>query len=56
MNRSGSAALIGLSWARRCRIPSFVKLARQIVNNRPEIEATLDHGLSNESVSYCASC
>jgi transposase len=36
-----------LSWARRCRIPSFVKLARQIVNNRTEIEATLDHRLSN---------
>ena len=35
-----------ISWARRCRIPSFVKLQRRIVKNRAEIDAALDHGLS----------
>jgi transposase len=34
-----------ISWARRCRIPVFVHLARRIVN-RAAIEAALDHGLS----------
>jgi transposase len=33
-------------WARRCRIPSFVRLQRRIVKNRAEIDAALDHGLS----------
>ena len=36
-----------LSWARRCRIPAFVKLARRIVRHRVQIIATLEHGLSN---------
>lgn len=36
-----------LSWAKRCRIPSFVKVARQVEAQRSHIEATLDHGLSN---------
>jgi len=36
-----------LSWAKRCRIPSFVKVARQVETRRSQIEATLDHGLSN---------
>ena len=35
-----------ISWARRCRIPAFVKLQRRIVRHRPAIEASLDHGLS----------
>jgi transposase len=39
-----------LSWARRCRIPAFVHLARRINRVRPRIEATLDHGLSNALV------
>ncbi len=34
-------------WARRCRIPAFVKLQRAIVRHRASIDATLDHGLSN---------
>ena len=33
-------------WARRCRIPSFVQLQRRIVKNRTQIDAALDHGLS----------
>jgi transposase len=33
-------------WARRCRIPAFVQLQRRIVKNRTEIDAALDHGLS----------
>lgn len=36
-----------LSWARRCRIPVFVDLARKIVRHRASIDATLQHGLSN---------
>jgi transposase len=32
-------------WARRC-IPAFVQQQRRIVKNRPEIDAALDHGLS----------
>ena len=35
-----------ISWARRCRIPVFVALARRIVKHRQSIEAALDHGLS----------
>jgi len=36
-----------LSWARRCRIPAFVELARKIVDHRAAIEAMMDSGLSN---------
>jgi transposase len=36
-----------LVWARRCRIPAFVKLARSISDHRAGIQATLLHGLSN---------
>jgi transposase len=36
-----------LSWARRCRIPAFVKLARSITEHRAGIQASLLHGLSN---------
>jgi len=36
-----------LSWARRCRIPSFVELGRRISKHREAIDATLDHQLSN---------
>lgn len=36
-----------LSWAQRCRIPAFVKLARTLRAQRPGILATLTHRLSN---------
>jgi transposase len=36
-----------LSWARRCRIPAFVKLARSITDHRAGIQASLLSGLSN---------
>jgi len=36
-----------LVWARRCRLPSFVKLAATINAQRPGIVATLTHRLSN---------
>ena len=36
-----------LSWAARCRIPSFVAVARTVRAHRPAIDATLDHNLSN---------
>lgn len=36
-----------ISWARRCRIPAFVRLQRRIVTHRAAINAALDTGLSN---------
>jgi len=39
-----------LSWARRCRIPSFVKLAKTIKEHYAGIVATLTHRLSNARV------
>lgn len=35
------------SWAQRCRLNSFVKLARKIRKHRDGIRAALTHGLSN---------
>jgi transposase len=43
----GKAALERwLSWAQRCRLPSFVQLRRRILTYRQEIEATLEHRLN----------
>jgi transposase len=39
-----------LSWARRCRIPSFVKLAKTIKEHYQGIVATLTHRLSNARI------
>jgi transposase len=39
-----------LQWARRCRLKPFVKLARTITEQRPGIEAAINHGLSNARV------
>ena len=39
-----------LQWARRCRIGPFVALARAVTYYRPDIEATLLHGVSNGRV------
>ena len=36
-----------LAWAQRCRIPAFVKLGRKIRRHRAEIDAALEHRLSN---------
>jgi transposase len=36
-----------LGWARRCRIPVFVKLAKTITAHRSSIQAALTEGLSN---------
>lgn len=36
-----------VSWARRCRIPAFVKLQKTIVAHTPSILAAIEHGLSN---------
>jgi len=44
-----------LAWARRCRLPSFVKLAKTITGQRDGILAAIRHGLSNECTSYCTS-
>jgi transposase len=39
-----------VKWARRCRLPSFIKLARTITEQRAGIEAAIRHGLSNARV------
>lgn len=36
-----------VQWARRCRIPAFVDLQRQIVRYKDTILAAIEHGLSN---------
>jgi transposase len=36
-----------IGWARRCRIPIFVKLQRTIVTHQTSILAAIEHGLSN---------
>jgi len=36
-----------ISWARRCRIPAFVKLQKSIVKHRSRILAAIEHTLSN---------
>lgn len=36
-----------ISWARRCRIPAFVKLQRSIVKHQARILAAIEHNLSN---------
>ena len=36
-----------IGWARRCRIPAFVKLAKSIVKHRARILAAIEHHLSN---------
>ena len=36
-----------ISWARRCRIPAFVKLQKSIVKHRARILAAIEHHLSN---------
>ena len=47
-NEAGKQALDRwLSWARRCRIESFVTLQRRIVGHRAQILASIEHGLSN---------
>jgi transposase len=39
-----------ISWARRCRLPQFVKLAQRVVRHRDAIIASIEHGLSNALV------
>ncbi len=39
-----------LAWARRCRLPPFVKLARTITEQRDGIAAAIQHGLSNARI------
>jgi transposase len=39
-----------LKWARRCRLPSFVKLARTITEQRDGILAAIEHRLSNARI------
>ena len=44
-----------LAWASRSKLRSFVKLARTITEQRDGILAAIEHGLSNECLSYCSS-
>ncbi len=46
-DEAGEALDKWVAWARRCRIPSFVKLQKSIVKHRESILATIQHGLSN---------
>lgn len=39
-----------LAWARRSRLPAFVRLAKTITKQRPGIEAAIRHGLSNARI------
>ena len=39
-----------IAWARRCRLPSFVKLAKTITAQRAGIVAAIEHELSNARV------
>jgi transposase len=39
-----------IGWARRCRIPAFVDLARRITKHRDRILAAITHGMSNGPV------
>ena len=39
-----------LAWARRSRLEPFVRLARTITDQRPGIQAAVEHGLSNARV------
>jgi transposase len=39
-----------LAWARRCRLPSFVKLAKTITEQHDGILAAIRHGLSNARI------
>jgi transposase len=36
-----------ISWARRCRLPQFVKLAQRVVRHREQIIAAIEHRLTN---------
>jgi len=44
---AGEALDRWISWARRCRIPAFVKLQKGIVKHRARILAAIEHNLSN---------
>ena len=39
-----------IKWARRCRLPAFVKLARTITEQHDGILAAIEHGLSNARI------
>ncbi len=47
LNEATEALDKWVGWARRCRIPAFVKLQRSIVKHRTAILASIEHGLSN---------
>ena len=50
IDEDGEALDKWVTWARRRRIPAFVKLQRSIVKHRSAILASIEHGLSNGRV------
>jgi transposase len=46
-DQAGEALDSWITWARRCRIESFVVLQRRIAGHRTQILASIAHGLSN---------
>lgn len=50
LRRSWRSPSQWVAWARRCRIPTFVKLQKSITKHRTAILAAIEHGLSNGRV------
>ncbi|HET7469866.1 MAG TPA: ISL3 family transposase [Gemmatimonadales bacterium] len=50
LERAGPALEQWIGWARRSRLPAFVKLQRTIAAHRHKILAAIEHGLSNALV------
>jgi len=48
-DEAGEALDRWVGWARRCRIPAFVKLQKSIVAHRSSILAAIEHGLSKRT-------
>lgn len=49
-DQAGQALDRWVGWARRSRLPAFVKLQKSIVAHRSSILAAIEHGLSNGRV------
>ena len=49
-DEAGEALDRWVGWARRCRIPAFVKLQKSIVAHRSSILAAIEHGLPNPRI------
>jgi transposase len=45
-----------IAWARRCRLPPFVRLAKTLTEHWTGVAASVLYGLSNVRPSHCTSC